>query len=369
MQRVSLSVLRSGMTVAANVRGADGRLLVRNGTVLSDTNIKKLAMLGIGSIYIKNPLFAAIDVPELVREDTRVRLIQALQAACAGYQKTGELDATPLRAEIKAMVEEVIGNRDAMIHTYDLRTYQDYVYAHSVNVAIIAVLIALNLEYNESKLCDLALGALLHDIGMLTVPNEIIMKMGNLTPAESATVQGHALQGFEIVRKRREISTLAAHVAFQHHERFDGTGYPRRLKGEEIHEYARIVAVADIFDALIADRPYRKGLLPHEAYEIIMTLADRYVDKNILDLFLANVAIYPVGTVVQLTGGETAVVAQVRPGLQARPVVKIILDPAGTLVRNGPEIDLARQLTTFVTKVYNERDLFSLGAFAASLTG
>lgn len=369
MQRVSLSVLQPGMKVAANVRGADGRLLVRSGTVLSDTNIKKLTMLDIGSIYIKNPLFAAIDVPELVREDTRIRLIQALQTAFAGYQKTGELDAIPLRGIVNAMVEEVIGNRDAMIHTYDLRTYQDYVYAHSVNVAIIAVLIALNLDYNEAKLDDLALGALLHDVGMLTVPGGILMKVGNLTPAESAAVQEHARQGFEIVRKRREISTPAAHVAFQHHERFDGTGYPRRLKGDAIHEYARIVAVADIFDALIADRPYRKGLLPHEAYEIIMTLADRYVDKKILDLFLTNVAIYPVGTVVQLSGGQTAVVTQVRPGLQARPVVKIILDPGGTLVKNGPEIDLARQLTTFITKVYSERELFSLRAFSASLTG
>ncbi len=369
MQRVSLSVLQPGMTVAANVRGADGRLLVRNGTMLNETNIKKLALLGIGSIYIKNPLFEAIDVPELVGENTRIRLIQALQAAFAGYQKTGELDANPLRTDVKAMVEEVIGNRDAMIQTYDLRTYQDYVYAHSVNVAIIAVLIALNLDYNEAKLDDLALGALLHDVGMLAVPNEIIMKMGNLTPEEAAAVQEHAQQGFEIVRKRREISTPAAHVAFQHHERFDGTGYPRRLKGDAIHEYARIVAVADIFDALIADRPYRKGLLPHEAYEIIMTLADRYVDKSILDLFLNNVAIYPVGTVVQLSGGQTAVVAQVYPKLQARPVVKTILDPAGKLVKNGPEIDLSQQLTTFVTKVYNERELFSLDAFSDSLTG
>lgn len=367
MQRVSLAVLQPGMTVASNVRGADGRLLVRSGMVLTDSSIRKLNNLGIGSIYIRNPLFEAIDVPELVREDTRVKLIQELQAAFADYQKNGDLDTLALRSEVKNMVAEIIGNRESMIHTFDLRTYQDYVYAHSVNVAIISVLIALNLDYNEAKLVDLAIGALLHDIGMLTVPKEVILKVGNLTPVESAAMQRHANDGFEIVRKRREISTLAAHVAFQHHERFDGTGYPRRLKGEEIHEYARIVAIADIFDALIADRPYRKGLLPHEAYEIMMTLADRYIDKTILDIFLANVAIYPVGTVVQLSGGETAVVARVQPRLQARPVVKILLDAAGAVVEDGPDFDLAEHLTAFVTKVYKEHELFELRAFVASL--
>ncbi|HWQ61134.1 MAG TPA: HD-GYP domain-containing protein, partial [Negativicutes bacterium] len=365
MQRVSLAALLPGMTVASNVRDADGRLLVRNGMVLTEASIKKFNQLGIGSVYIKNPLFEAIDVPELVKEDTRVRLIQALQAAFLDYQKTGDLDTLALRSEVKNMVAEIIGNRDAMIHTFDLRTYQDYVYAHSVNVAVISVLIALNLDYNEAKLIDLAVGSLLHDIGMLAVPREILLKMGNLTPAESEAVQDHARQGFEIIRKRREVSTLAAHIAFQHHERVDGTGYPRRLKGDAIHEYARIVAVADIFDALIADRPYRKGLLPHEAYEIIMTLADRYIDKAILDIFLTNVAIYPVGTVVQLSSGETAVVAKVHPKLQARPVVKVLLDRAGALVKDGPNFDLARHLTTFVTKVYKEQELFSLGAFAA----
>lgn len=367
MQRVSLAVLQPGMTVAGNVRGADGRLLVRSGMVLTDSSIKKLTNLGIGSVYIRNPLFEAIDVPELVREDTRVKLIRELQTAFAGYEKNGDLDTAVLRSQVKNMVTEIIGNRESMIHTFDLRTYQDYVYAHSVNVAVISVLIALSLDYNEAKLIDLALGALLHDIGMLTVPKEIILKVGNLTPAESGAMQRHADEGFEIIRKRREISTLAAHIAFQHHERFDGTGYPRRLKGEEIHEYARIVAVADIFDALIADRPYRKGLLPHEAYEIMMTLADRYIDKIILDIFLANVAIYPVGTVVQLSGGETAVVARVRPRLQARPVVKILLDAAGAVVENGPDFDLAEHLTAFVTKVYKEQELFELRAFAAGL--
>jgi len=358
-----------GMTVASNVRDAAGRLLVRNGMVLTEASIAKFAQLGIGSVYIKNPLFEAIDVPELVREDTRVRLIQALQAAFLAFEKNGDLDTAVLRGEAKTMVAEIIGNRDAMIHTFDLRTYQDYVYAHSVNVAVISVLIALSLDYNEAKLTDLAVGALLHDIGMLTVPREIPLKMGNLTPAESEAIQAHTRQGFEIIRKRREISTLAAHVAFQHHERVDGTGYPRRLKGDDIHEYARIVAVADIFDALIADRPYRKGLLPHEAYEIIMTLADRYVDRTILDIFLTNVAIYPIGTVVQLSSGETAVVAAVRPKLQARPVVKVLLDRDGALVKDGPSLDLARRLTTFVTKVYKEQELLGLGAFAACFRG
>ena len=354
------------MTIAANVYGADGRLLARTGIALTAASIGKLRQLGIGSVYVKNPLLETVDVPELVREDTRIKLVQALQATLGGSRKTGELDVGTLKGLIKTMVAEIIGNRDSMIHIFDLRSYEDYVYAHSVNVAIISVLIALNMDYNEDRLCDLALGALVHDIGMLNVPREIILKMGNLTPAEAETVQAHAQQGFEIIRRRRDISTLAAHVAFQHHERFDGSGYPRRLKGEEIHEYARIAAVADIFDALIADRPHRQGMLPHEAYEVMMTLADKYLDKNILEIFLTNVAIYPVGTIVALSTGETAVVAKVFPRLQTRPVVRIILDRDGAVLKDGPDLDMAENLTAFITKVYKEKELFSLSAFAAA---
>jgi HD-GYP domain-containing protein (c-di-GMP phosphodiesterase class II) len=360
MQRVSVPYLLPGMVVAASLFRSDGQLLISAGTTLTSAKVARLRHLGVGSVYVSNPLFENLAVPELVREDTRVKLMQSLQHTFQEFQKTQELDIEHLRSLVKILVSEIILNRDAMVHTLDMRSYGEYLFGHSVNVAILSVLTAVCMEYNEARLNDLAMGALLHDLGMMLVSKQILTKVGQLTTEEVQVVKQHTEAGFQIVRKKREITTPAAHIAFQHHERFDGQGYPRRLKGQEIHEYSRIAAVADIFDALTSDRPFRQGLLPHEAYEILMTLADTYVDREILDIFLANVAIYPVGTVVKLNSGETAVVTRVLPKLQSRPLLRVLADKSGKLLKKPVEVDLTEHLTAFVTKVFREAEVFAL---------
>lgn len=360
MQRVSLSFLQEGMMVAKNVYNSEGLLLVSAGTILAESSIPKMQRMGIGSVYICNPLFEDLEVPELINIDTRIRTIQALQSVVRKFQKTNELDIEPLKGAAKSLVAEIIINREAMIHLIDLRSFDDYIIAHSVNVCILSLLTAVSMDYTEAKLLDLALGSLLHDLGMTTIPEEILAKVGSLTPEEQKVVQRHAETGFSVVRKLRDLSVPAAHVAFQHHERFDGKGYPRALQGCEIHEYARITAIADLFDALISDRPYRKGLLPHEAYEILMTLGGSYVDRDILAIFLAHVAIYPIGSVVQLGSGEIGIIVKVFPKLQSRPVIRLLTDTSGVLLAEPREIDLADHLTVFITRVLKEREIFDL---------
>jgi HD-GYP domain-containing protein (c-di-GMP phosphodiesterase class II) len=361
MQRVSLPFLVPGMVVASNVYSSDRRLLLSSGTTLNASNLTKIKRLGIGSVYVANPLFESLVIPEVVKEDTRQRTVQALQAVCLKFEKTGDLDIEPLKPLAKALVTEVIQNRDAMVHSLDMRTYDDYIFGHSVNVCVLSLLTALSLDYNEAKLIDLALGVLLHDLGMLAVPREILLKVGNLTKEEAEEVQKHVDTGFEALRRKRDISTPAAHIAYQHHERYDGNGYPRQLKGEEIHEYSRIATVADVFDALVSDRPYRKGMLPHEAYEILMTLGDKYVDRQILDIFSYNVAIYPVGAVVQLNTGEYAAVTKVVPKLQARPSIRLLTGKDGKILAAPVEVELVDHLTLFIKRVLKEDEVFALG--------
>lgn len=365
MQRVSLPFLQAGMLVAKGVYSSEGRLLLSAGTILTDGAIPKLENLGVGSVYICNPLFNDLEVPELINIDTRVRTIQALQSVVRKFQRTNELNIEPLKGAVRQLVLEIIRNREAMIHLVDLRTFDDYLIAHSVNVCILSLLTAVNMEYSEDKLLDLALGCLLHDLGMIAVPAEILAKVGSLTREESLTVQAHAETGFNYIRKLRDLSVLAAHIAFQHHERFDGKGYPRQLAGTEIHEYARIAAVADIFDALISDRPYRKGMLPHEAYEVLMTLGGTFVDQEIVNIFLEHVAIYPIGSVVQLGSNEIGIVINVLPKLQSRPVIRLLTDAAGALLSQPQEIDLTEHLTLFITRVLKEREIFDLVSPAA----
>ena len=361
MQRVSVGFLEAGMVAARNVHSAEGRLLVTKETVLSEAMVANIQKTSLGSIYVRNPLFQDIEAEEVVTEDNRRKAVMALKSAVTAYQKTKVLDIQPLKKVLRELVVEIIRNRDSMIHQLDMRTYQDYIYAHSVNTCVLSVLIAVNLDYPEGKLTDLALGAMLHDIGMMMLPDALLMKMGNLTPEESKQVQQHPEDGFNILRTVREIPITVAHIAYQHHERVDGKGYPRNLTADKILEFAKVAAVADTFDALVSDRPYRKGMVPHEAYEVMMALADSYVDRDILHLFLTHVAIYPVGAVVQLDNGQHGVVTKVLPRLQTRPQVRLLTDQQGNLLSEQTEIDLTQHLTLMISRVLKEKEVFELG--------
>ena len=361
MQRVSVGFLEAGMVAARNVHSAEGRLLVTKDTVLSEAMVANIQKTSLGSIYVRNPLFQDIEAEEVVTEDNRRKAVMALKSAVTAYQKTKVLDIQPLKKVLRELVVEIIRNRDSMIHQLDMRTYQDYIYAHSVNTCVLSVLIAVNLDYPEGKLTDLALGTMLHDIGMMMLPDALLMKMGNLTPEESKQVQQHPEDGFNILRTVREIPITVAHIAYQHHERVDGKGYPRNLTADKILEVAKVAAVADTFDALVSDRPYRKGMVPHEAYEVMMALADSYVDRDILHLFLTHVAIYPVGAVVQLDNGQHGVVTKVLPRLQTRPQVRLLTDQQGNLLSEQTEIDLTQHLTLMISRVLKEKEVFELG--------
>ena len=361
MQRVSVGFLEAGMVAARNVHSAEGRLLVTKDTVLSEAMVANIQKTSLGSIYVRNPLFQDIEAEEVVTEDNRRKAVMALKSAVTAYQKTKVLDIQPLKKVLRELVVEIIRNRDSMIHQLDMRTYQDYIYAHSVNTCVLSVLIAVNLDYPEGKLTDLALGTMLHDIGMMMLPDALLMKMGNLTPEESKQVQQHPEDGFNILRTVREIPITVAHIAYQHHERVDGKGYPRNLTADKILEVAKVAAVADTFDALVSDRPYRKGMVPHEAYEVMMALADSYVDRDILHLFLTHVAIYPVGAVVQLDNGQHGVVTKVLPRLQTRPQVRLLTDRQGNLLSEQTEIDLTQHLTLMISRVLKEKEVFELG--------
>lgn len=361
MQRVSVGFLEAGMVAARNVHSAEGRLLVTKDTVLSEAMVANIQKTSLGSIYVRNPLFQDIEAEEVVTEDNRRKAVMALKSAVTAYQKTKVLDIQPLKKVLRELVVEIIRNRDSMIHQLDMRTYQDYIYAHSVNTCVLSVLIAVNLDYPEGKLTDLALGTMLHDVGMMMLPDALLMKMGNLTPEESKQVQQHPEDGFNILRTVREIPITVAHIAYQHHERVDGKGYPRNLTADKILEFAKVAAVADTFDALVSDRPYRKGMVPHEAYEVMMALADSYVDRDILHLFLTHVAIYPVGSVVQLDNGQHGVVTKVLPRLQTRPQVRLLTDRQGNLLSEQTEIDLTQHLTLMISRVLKEKEVFELG--------
>lgn len=356
MQRVSTNNLQPGQVIGRDILNADGEVLLRWGIVLTEKYIKRLIELGIYSVYIENPYFKDISIPEPVDEKVRIRAIKILKDNFLKIRVSKTLDIKEFSAIANNVVDEVLANRNMLIHLADIRAYDDYTFIHSVNVAILAVFTGMGLGYGETKLKELALGGLLHDVGKMFIPKEILNKPTKLTEDEMEIMKSHSLLGFELLRKNPEISLLVAHTAFQHHERPNGTGYPRGLQGEEIHEYANIIAVADVYDALISDRPYRRGILPHEAYEVLVELTRTQLDVKILEVFFKYVAIFPIGSLVQLNTGEIGVVIELRQQFPLSPQIRVILDDTGNAVKKVYEMNLKDKPTQFITKVFREEE-------------
>jgi len=361
MLRLSVENLRPGLITARNIYNAKGKMLLSYDIVLDERLIQRLANMGIDSVYVTNPYFK--DEPqEILHEKTRVETIKITQKAFTTFRSSKVINIDDLKNVAKMITEDVMNNKHVMIHLTDIRTYDEYTFGHSIDTCLIASVIGLKLGFKEKKLNELALGVLFHDIGKMLIPPEILNKKEALSTEEWQIIKDHAKVGFDILRKESDMPLTSAHIAYQHHENFDGSGYPRGLSSEDIHLYARVAAVADLYDAVTSDRPYRPAMLPHEAYEVVLGSRGNKLDPKVTDIFLDNVVLFPVGTMVLLNTGDIGVVIKVYPKLKARPLIQLVFD------KNGREIalqdkfmDLTNELTLFIVKVFKAEEVATWG--------
>jgi len=350
------------MVTARNIFSADGQMLLSSDTSVTESYVRRLHELGVYAIYVHNPFFEDVEIPVVISEDTRIASVQTVKRGFEVLRnKRSDLDLDDIQQAARRIVTEILRNRQALIHLTEIRTHDDYTFAHSVDVCTLAVLVAVQLGYAENRLHELAIGSLLHDIGKIRIDEELLKKPTRLNDDEMAVMRAHTLFGFEILRNQKgELSFPSIHIALQHHEKYDGTGYPRGLKRDEIHEFSRIVSVVDVYDAITSDRPYRKALLPHEAHELMVVSANQHFDPKLLTIFLDKIAVYPVGTVVRLTTGDIGVVIFVAPDMQARPTVRLIMDKHRRLYPGVTKLDMRNHLTIFVDQVVDGKKLFNL---------
>ncbi|MBP2654083.1 MAG: hypothetical protein H6Q73_1652 [Firmicutes bacterium] len=360
MLRLATNYLKPGMIIARNIYNANGTKLLAADTALDRRLILKIKKLGIDSVYIRHP-FLDIEPQEILHEKTRVEAIREIQKTFELFRLKKVVDLSTISEVVVKIIEDSMDNRNFLIHLSDIRIHDDYTFGHSINVCLLSVMLGIKLNFREGQLFELAMGAILHDLGKMMIPQEILNKPGSLTPEEWTEMRQHTDKGFDILRRDYSMPLVSAHVAYQHHESYDGAGYARGLRGEEIHLFARIVAIADLYDAITADRPYREAMLPHEAYEIMLGSRGTKLDPEFTDVFLESVAIYPVGSTVLLDTGEIAIVVNTFPKLQSRPTVRVVIDERGKVMEGeGKIIDLAVNLTRFITKVFKAEEVLEV---------
>ncbi len=360
MKRMPVKDLQPGMVVARAIFTSDGRILLHSGIVLTAGYIGRLGQIGVNSVYIRDEIFGDLDIPDVVSEETRIETTKVMRDSFDRLEKKHSLNIQIVKQTVDGIIDELLMNRNIMLNLSDIRTFDDYTFAHSVNVCILSLMTGITMGYNHLQLNELGVGALLHDIGKIRISLDILNKPGDLTREEFMEIKRHPEYGFEILRDYNDVSLLSSHIAFQHHERWDGQGYPRSLTGEAIHPYARIVAVADIYDALLADRPYRPSYSLNQALTILKRMSGIYLDPVCVTALISNVAIYPIGTVVELSTGDIGIVVDVNREYPARPIVRIVFNARKKRLAHVHEVDLSKLSTILITRSLGQAEIESL---------
>jgi len=323
VRQVSVNSLTIGDVLGKTIFSSSGRILLGKGVKLTSLFIVKLRDMGISILYIEDDRFNDVIVEDVISEEHRRDAMGILEKSTRSVRIGKNIDSFELKKVINNIVEEVLFKKDILVNMMDMRSKDNQMFAHSVNVCVLSTVLGKAMFLDREKLETLAIGAILHDIGKVQLDPKLFNLDGDLTMEEGELLKTHTTLGFEELKKRKDLNLIIAHIAFQHHEYMNGTGYPRHLREGDIHPLAQIVAIADFYDKYTSDHSAEKRIMPHEACEILMGLAGTLYPLEMVRLFLKNIAAYPTGVTVRLNTGEIGVVVDQNLSMPARPVVRV----------------------------------------------
>jgi HD-GYP domain-containing protein (c-di-GMP phosphodiesterase class II) len=326
---------------AMTLLSADGQQIDRLGGVEAAVRKLELKHIVIGSLQV-------------VERSSRVSAnsLEDAQAAYGGsvsllreidrlIKSNRHVPVGKVKSTVRSLVDNVLGNRYAMLQLTGLRNYDEYTFYHSANVAILSLALGSTVTNDYRFLSSLGVGALLHDIGKLTVDIDILNKPGALTPEEWNEVRLHPVHGAQMVSVLPGVDKAALVTILEHHMRYDGTGYPGRTPTRRQHLTSRIVAVADSYDAMTSRRSYSAARVQDEAMALLVKSAGSSLDPALVRSFVRLMGVYPPRSVVRLTAGEIGIVLQPSPGDPLRPIVRIIAMPTGEFLEPR-DVDLSQ---------------------------
>lgn len=355
MRLLSTNSLEQDMTLAKPIFNGTGQVLISEGVPLTSRMIDRLLQLGITYVYIEDPRTKDIEIHEPITERSRREAINTIQETFNVVKderllaKTFVFDrlAKKFSMVVRDILSQVKDHKDVLSLLTDVCAYDNYIFTHSLNVTIYSLALGMELNLSCKQLEELGMGAILHDVGKRVVPFEVLSKPGKLTDQEYNIVKRHAEDGFSLLRHVPNIPLTAAHCAYQHHERLDGSGYPRGLQGDKIHYYSRILAIADVYDAVTSNRVYRKAMLPQEGLEILYAGAGTKFELHMVEAFRRAIAAYPIGLTVNLSDGRKGVVIRQNPGLSDRPIIRIF-EHNGKILKATYELNLKDELSVVI---------------------
>lgn len=369
MKKISVSELQIGDKVVKLDRSwLETGFLTHKFTVKDKTVIEKLTGDGVEYVYVERDerTEAVVDVfngrpddfiehrKEIIRENyinlDEISSAKTLYSESVkivhnvlGDIRSGKMfNESAVKSVASNIAEITLKNKGVMASMAKLKYHDDYTFLHSMNVSIFASSLAAHLGMSAKEVERIAQAGLLHDAGKMLVPTGVLNKPGKLTDDEFKVMKDHVILGYDyLVKQGLPKDTL--NLALQHHERYDGSGYPQGLKDEQISVEGKIGAVVDIYDAITSNRCYHKGMEPPAALKLMFKWTDSHINKKVFEFFVMNVGIYPVGSLVLLDTNELAVVGKMNAARPTDPMVLIFMDKAG---RNRPTqmVDLSKNV-------------------------
>lgn len=253
------------------------------------------------------------------------------------------IELKEVKNQVSKIVDSVFRNRDALLCLTNLKDYDNYTFVHSVNVCILAVSFGRQLGMSKRQMENIGVGGLLHDIGKTQIPERILNKPGKYNEEEYSIMKRHVTLGVDILNKYDNIPPDAILITSQHHERYNGNGYPQRLYGEKISLTGQIGSIADVYDAMTNDRVYRKASSYHNTVKRLFEWSDTLFNRTLVERFIQCVGIYPFGSFVKLNTGHCGIIVSVNYQMSLRPNVLILFDRDEKL-QNPLLIDLAKEM-------------------------
>ena len=358
--------LKGGEILGNCIMNSKGMVLMREGSELSPKMIGKLSRYGIRSVYIKDPEMEPFldetitDVIDIALRNKSVENIKTSfekfenqvkkQKRNLKYGNSGILLCEGLKKTSMNLIKEILTSKNTNVNMLDIKSIVDYRFEHSVNVAVLSIIIGVEMGLELNELEDLTYGALLMDIGFSRIDDDIVKKEGKLNQSEQEAMREHVKIGYSHINENTTFNAHVKSILMHHHERIDGSGYPNGIKGDEIHYLAKIVMIADVYDALTSDRSYRPAYNPHEAIEHIMANAGVLYDFDIARIFARKVIPYPVGTYVLLSNSQKGVITMNNSDHPLRPKLRTFGKSSYTSV-NKISMDLLEKNNVTIHKV------------------
>jgi len=344
MRKVYVDQLKEGMIISKPIYTHNGIILLNEGAKLTKSYISKIRKIGLKYIYIQDKISEGIQIQEVISEETRNETKEIFNKNIEALKNTNILVSEDLIRQVDKIINEILLNPSVQYSLYEMRNNNDYLASHSINVCIISLLIGKKMDFLDSQLMQLGIGALLHDIGKLNIDFNCYRYRDDYIEKERVIYNEHSQEGYDLIRDLKDISLLTSTIVRTHHENYDGSGFPLGLKGDAIHIFAKIVAVANEFDNLHFNLP-NKNMKNHEIIEYITSKAYTCFDPEVIKVFKSVIVPYPVSTGVILSDGRIGIVSKINETIPNRPIVRIIDTENNKIIE---EIDLSKVLSIVI---------------------